>query len=488
MKFLATSQNDCLSAHQLAVLNTRKTMSGHNLPPSKLTWIGSDRTLASKVGRPFLKFTEIEAAGGIVLVVATIVALILANSPLADIYHDILDIHLEIGFGSFEVLDESIEHLINDGLIVIFFFVVGLEIKRELVTGELSSLRAAALPTIAAVGGMLLPALFFFILNPGSPEVRGAGIPVATDIAFALGIMSLLGNRVSAQLKLFLLALAIVDDIGAIAVIAIFYTESINVPWATTAVILLVLIYIMQRAKIWYTPIYAIIGVVVWYAVLESGVHATVAGVALGLLTPARPLQTKVKTHEVVGTVIDPEDVSAAGTRRANLYVRETVSVAERLENLLHPFSSFLILPLFALANAGISLSGETIADASTSTVTLGVIFGLLGGKTIGVTVFTFIAVKSRVCVLPQGITWLQVVAVGMLAGIGFTVSLFITGLAFDQPGQEALDTQARIGILAASFIASTVGLWLLSRSTKSSEDIPDAEVESAPQIPLEVS
>ena len=463
-------------------------MSGPNLPPPKLTWIGSDRKLASVVGRPFLKFTEIEAAGGIVLVVATIVALVLANSPLSGAYHDLLDLHLEINFGPIHILDESVEHLINDGLIVIFFFVVGLEIKRELVAGELRSPRAAALPTIAAIGGMVLPALFFFILNPGSPEVRGAGIPVATDIAFALGIMSLLGNRVSSQLKLFLLALAIVDDIGAIAVIAIFYTESINVPWATTAVILLVLIFAMQRARIWYTPLYAVIGVVVWYAVLESGIHATVAGVALGLLTPATPLQTEVEPNEVVGTIVDPSDVSVAGTRRTNLYVRETVSVAERLETLLHPFSAFLILPLFALANAGISLSGDTIGDAATSTVTLGVIFGLLGGKTFGVTLFTFIAVKSGICALPRGVTWLQVVSVGMLAGIGFTVSLFITGLAFNQPGQEALDTQARLGILAASFLASTIGLFLLNFSTKKSADTPEVEEELTPQVPLEVS
>lgn len=463
-------------------------MSGHNLPPSKLTWIGSDRKLASKLGRPVLKFTEIEAAGGIVLVIATIAALILANSPLSGVYHDVLDLHLEINFGSLHILDESVEHLINDGLIAIFFFVVGLEIKRELVAGELRDPRAAALPTIAAIGGMVLPALLFFALNTGSPEVRGAGIPVATDIAFALGIMSLLGSRVPSQLKLFLLALAIVDDLGAIAVIAIFYTESINVPWLTTAIILLVLIFAMQRAKIWYTPLYAVIGVVVWYAVLESGVHATIAGVALGLLTPATPLQREVKPEEIVGSVVDPGDLDAPRARRASLYVRESVSVAERLETLLHPFSSFIILPLFALANAGISLSGDTIAEASTSTVTLGVILGLVVGKTVGVTVFTYIAVKSGISSLPRSVTWGQVVAVGMLAGIGFTVSLFITGLAFDQPGQEALDTQARLGILAASFIASTVGLWLLARSTGQPSKDSDSEVEAPAQVPLEVS
>ena len=300
--------------------------------------------------------------------------------------------------------------------------------------------------------------------------------------------MSLLGSRVSGRLKLFLLALAIVDDLGAIAVIAIFYTESINVPWLTTAVILLVLVFAMQRAKIWYTPIYVVIGVVVWYAVLESGVHATIAGVALGLLTPATPLQREVKPEEIVGSVVDPVDLDAPRARRASLYVRESVSVAERLETLLHPFSSFIILPLFALANAGISLSGDTIAEASTSTVTLGVILGLVVGKTVGVTLFTYLAVKSKFCTLPHGIKWDQVVAVGMLAGIGFTVSLFITGLAFNQEGQEALDTQARLGILAASFIASTVGLWLLARSSKGPAEDIDSEVATPDQVPLEVS
>lgn len=463
-------------------------MSRHNLPPSDLTWIGSDRKLASKLGRPFLEFTRVEAAGGIVLVLATILALVLANSPLSGVYHDVLDVHLEINFGSLHILDESVEHLINDGLIAIFFFIVGLEIKRELVSGELRNPRAAALPTIAALGGMIVPALFFFALNSGSPEVRGAGIPVATDIAFALGIMSLLGNRVSSQLKLFLLALAIVDDIGAIAIIAIFYTESINTPWLTTAIVLLVLIVVLQRAKVWYTPIYVVIGVVVWYAVLESGIHATIAGVALGLLTPATPLQREVKPEEIVGTVVDPEDLDAPKVRRASLYVRESVSVAERLETLLHPFSSFVILPLFALANAGISLSGETIAEAATSTVTLGVILGLVGGKTVGVTLFAWIAVKTRTCVLPAGVKWDQVVAVGMLAGIGFTVSLFITGLAFNQPDQIALDTQARLGILTASLIASILGLLLLARSTRDPSVEIDSKVERPDQVPLEVS
>lgn len=466
-------------------------MSGHhNLPPSELTWIGSDRRLARRLGRPVLRFVALEPAAGIVLVAATILALVLANSPLSDLYHDILDLHLTIDFGDVHILDESVEHLINDGLIAIFFFVVGIEIKQELVVGELKSARAAALPTIAAIGGMVTPALLYFAFNSSSPESDGWGIPVATDIAFALGIMSLLGNRVPTPLKLFLLALAIVDDIGAIAIIAIFYTNEINTAWVITAIVLLVLVYAMQRAKIWYTPLYVVIGVVVWYAVLESGIHATIAGVALGLLTPARPLQRKVEPSDIVGTVVDPNDLNAATARRASLYVRESVSVCERLQALIHPFSSFVILPLFALANAGIALSGDSIADAATSSVTLGVVVGLVVGKTVGVTLFSWAAVKSGITSLPPGVTWPMVVAVGMLAGIGFTVSLFITGLAFEGDALEVLDTQARLGILLASLIASIAGLVLLDRSTRKTGAEPDTvhEPVSTPEpVPAEV-
>ena len=429
---------------------------------------------------------DIEAASGIVLVIATIVALVWANSPWADVYDDILHTYLTIDIGETHILKENVEHLINDGLMAIFFFVVGLEIKRELVAGELRDPRAAALPSIAAIGGMVIPALLYFALNPSGPEAGGWGIPMATDIAFALGVMSLLGNRVPTQLKLFLLTLAIVDDVGAIAVIAIFYSSGISFPWLITAIVLLVIIFVMQRAKIWYTPVYVLLGVLVWYAVLESGVHATIAGVALGLLTPATPLQREVEPGDVVGTVVDPEDLNAATARRANLYVRESVSVAERLETLIHPFSSFVILPIFALANAGIALSSDAISDASTSTVTLGIILGLVVGKTFGVSLFAWIAVKSGISTLPRNVTWPQVVSVAMLAGIGFTVALFITGLAFE--GEDVIDTQARMGILLASLVASIAGVVMLARATKSpsSGDTPNAEV-SSPQ-PAEVS
>lgn len=446
-------------------------MAGNPLPPSDLTWIGSDRRLARRLGRPVQNFMRIEAASGVVLVIATIAALIIANTALRDTYHDILETHLEIVFGSWHVLDESVEHLINDGLMAIFFFVVGVEIKRELVAGELRDPRAAALPSIAAIGGMVVPALIYFALNTSSPESAGWGIPMATDIAFALGVMSLLGSRVPSQLKLFLLTLAIVDDVGAIAVIALFYSSDLSMVWLIAGIALLVLVYVLQRVEVWYTPIYVVIGIITWYAILESGVHATIAGVALGFLTPAVPLQRQVKPEEVVGTVVDPEDLTAANARRASLYVRESVSVAERMETLIHPFSSFIILPIFALANAGIELSGSAVSDAASSRVTLGIILGLVLGKTVGVSVATWIAVRSGISSLPRGVNWSQIVAVAMLAGIGFTVALFITGLAFEGDELAVLDTQARMGILIASLAASIIGIVMLARATKPVDD-----------------
>lgn len=441
-------------------------MAQHGLPPTELTWLGSDRRLARRLGRPVQRFMEIEAASGVVLVIATIVALIWANSPWRDVYHDILDVHLIIEFGSFHVLDESVEHLINDGLMAIFFFVVGLEIKRELVAGELRDPRAAALPSIAALGGMVVPAGLYLLMNSSSPEATGWGIPMATDIAFALGVMSLLGKRVPNTLKLFLLALAIVDDVGAIAVIAIFYSSGINMPWLVTAIVLLVLVFGLQRAKVWYTPIYVAIGIVVWYAVLESGVHATIAGVALGLLAPATPLVKEVDAEDLPESPSSGNSFNAYTARRTTLYVRESVSVAERQNTLLHPFTSFVILPLFALANAGIELSGQALSDAATSSVTLGIIAGLVVGKTVGVSLFAWFAVRSGLCVLPPGTNWQQVTAVGMMAGIGFTVALFITGLAFEGDEFAVLDTQARMGILAASLIAAVLGAVMLARAT----------------------
>ncbi len=436
-------------------------MAHDNIEPSPLTWIGSERGLARRVGRPVRHFMAIEAAGGLVLIVATIAALVWANSPWSGSYHEILETHLSIELGDLIRIDEPIEAWINDALMAIFFFVVGLEIKRELVVGELRDPRAAALPTIAALGGMIAPALIYVGFNTSGGGGDGWGIPMATDIAFAVGVVSLLGSRVPSAMKVFLLTLAIVDDIGAIAVIAIFYTDDLSVGWLLVAVALILLVILMRIVRIWYIPAYVAVGFFVWLAVFESGIHATIAGVLLGLLTPARPLVAEPAADEYVGDAMAGQ-ASASVIRRASFEIREQVSVAERIQGTLHPFSSFLIIPIFALANAGIELSSDTISEAVSARVTVGVAFGLVFGKLLGVSLFTWIGVRSGLSRLPRGASWTHVIGLAGLAGIGFTVSLFITGLAFDDP---ALVDEAKIGVLAASVVAAVVGATILMRA-----------------------
>jgi len=454
-------------------------MAGEQPDPSPLTWLGGERRLARRVGRPVRRFLRIEAASGLLLIAATVAALVWANSPWSDSYFDLLHAHITIQFGDVLTLDESIEHWINDALMAIFFFVVGLEIKRELVTGELRDPRAAALPAVAAIGGMVVPALFFVVFNAGGPGADGWGIPMATDIAFAVGVVALLGNRVPSAMKVFLLTLAIVDDIGAIAVIAIFYTESVSMPWLLTAVGISVLVVLMRVARIWYIPAYVFVGGFLWLAVFESGIHATIAGVVLGLITPAHPLRDYSELDDMdpaedphVGAAIAGQ-ASPGVVRRAAFELRERIPVAERLEDVLHPFSSFLIIPIFALANAGIEISGDSISDAVRSDVTIGVIVGLVFGKLLGVSLFTWIAVKSGLSSLPRGATFVHVVGLAAIAGIGFTVSLFITNLAYDD---AAVIEEAKLGILAASILAAIIGVAVLSRAN----EVIEIEMEEA--------
>ncbi len=439
-------------------------MAHDEVPLSPLTWIGGDRRLARRVGRPVRNFLRIEAAGGILLLLATITALVWANSPWSDSYHEILETHISIEIGDLIHLDESVLHWINDALMAIFFFVVGLEIKRELVVGELKDPRAAALPAIAAIGGMLVPAGIYVAFNSGGAGFDGWGIPMATDIAFAVGVVSLLGNRVPSSMKVFLLTLAIVDDIGAIAVIAIFYTDDFSSGWFLVAMAAILLVVLMRVVRIWWTPAYVVVGSFVWLAVFESGIHATIAGVILGLMTPAIPLKSEAEERDIDDVVRRAVrgDASAPVVRRANFELKEQVSVVERLEDTLHPFSSYIIIPIFALANAGVMLSGDTIGDAVTSPVTLGVVFGLVVGKLVGISFATFLAVKSGVASLPRAASWIDVVGLAAIAGIGFTVSLFIAGLAFDDP---LIADEARIGILVASTIAAALGTLILLRS-----------------------
>jgi NhaA family Na+:H+ antiporter len=421
-------------------------------------WLHSDRFLARNLGRPVMRFLHIEAAGGILLLAGTVVALTWANSPWSASYRDLWATEIAVDVGG-HLVAEDLRHWVNDGLMALFFFVVGLEIKQELVTGHLSRLREALLPAVAALGGMVVPALIYAAINIGGDGSAGWGIPMATDIAFALGVLALLGERVPASLKILLLALAIVDDIGAIAVIAVFYSDDIHAGWALTALTGLALIAVLTKVRVWYIPVYTALGFAVWFATLESGIHATIAGVALGLLCPAKSLLPAGDAAAIAGELSDDQQVTVAEIRTVSFRLRESVSVAERLQDLLHPWTSYVVIPVFALANAGVELSSGAIGDATTSPVTVGVVAGLLIGKFVGITGAVFLATRAGVAALPAGVTMRQIGGMAMLAGIGFTVSLFISGLAFDI---AALDAEAKIGILAASTLAAVAGSLLL--------------------------
>jgi len=354
--------------------------------------------------------------------------------------------------------------------------VVGLEIKRELVAGELRERRAALLPAVAALGGMVVPALIFFAFNPDGDAASGWGIPMATDIAFAVGVLSLLGRRVPTPLKVFLLALAIVDDIGAIIVIAIFYTSELATEWLFLIAAVLVAERLLKKLGVRYVPIYIGLGVVLWYATFESGIHATLAGVAMGILAPAEPLTGPEHVVRAVQPIVEG-DVDANSVRRAGFMLGESVSVAERIGHLLHPLTSLVIIPVFALANAGIEINGDLLADAAGSAVTLGVVFGLVVGKIVGVSLFTLLAVRLGFSALPAGAAPRHIVGISAIAGIGFTVSLFITGLAYDT---VMLQNEAKIGVLAASVVAAIVGSVVLCRS-RPADIQPATDVDSPP-------
>ncbi len=385
------------------------------------------------------------------------VALLWANSPWKQSYFDLWHTHLAITLGSHSI-DLDLQEWVNEGLMAIFFLVVGLEIKRELVEGELRDPRTAALPAIAAVGGMLVPALIYVAVNAGGDGVRGWGIPMATDIAMTIGVVSLLGSRVAPSLKLFLLALAIVDDIGAILVIAIFYADKIDLGSLGVAVVLVGLVALMRWAGVRSVALYVLVGAGLWLALHDAGLHATLAGVILGLMAPTRPYRRR--------ELIDEDallDLSTAQTAAETaMLARESVSVVEWLEHVLHPWASFLVVPLFALANAGIPITSDTVSNALHSRVTYGVVLGLVLGKIVGILGASWIATRLRVGTLPHGASWSGLFGVGAVAGIGFTVSIFIAGLAFDD--KPLLENDAKIGILAASVIAATVGSLILTR------------------------
>jgi NhaA family Na+:H+ antiporter len=446
-------------------------MSGSLQQQHNDTWIGSDRFLARTVARPVARFFAIESSSGILLIVATVVALVWANSPWSDAYTSLLETEVGLEVGSFE-LREEVLYWVNDGLMAIFFFVAGLEIKRELTRGELRDPKAAALPIFGALGGMVVPAIIFFSLNAGTDASHGWGIPMATDIAFAVSVVALLGKRVPNSLKVFLLTLAIADDLGAITVIAVFYTEEVHLSWLAWAGAGIALTWVLQRVKVWYLPVYLVVGAFVWFATLESGVHATLAGVAMGLLTPTRPLREDLDPN-AIADALEGRDLEPADVRSASFMINEAVPVADRLIDLLHPWTSYVIIPLFALVNAGVVVSSDSLSAAFGSTITLGVLLGLVVGKTVGVSLAAMAAAKLGIAVLPRGIRFRDLVAVGMAAGIGFTVALFVTVLAFDDPGRQE---EAKIGILAGSFIAAVGCSILFSLFARSRGETGDDE------------
>jgi NhaA family Na+:H+ antiporter len=384
---------------------------------------------------PVVEYLHDEAAGGIALLIATVVAIVWANSPLGGEYTRLWEHEVALGAGSL-TMELDLRHWVNDGLMALFFFVVGLEIKREIVTGELSERRAAALPVIAACGGVALPILIFRSLTAGGEEAAGWAIPAATDIAFAVGLLALLGDRVSSGVRLLLLTIAIVDDIIAIAIIAVFYAGTISAGWLAGAAGALLLVAAMSRLGVTRIAPYVPVGLFVWIALHESGVHATIAGVALGVLTPARP----VGGREVLAT----------------------------LEHRLHPLSAFVVVPLFALANAGVDFGGGVLGEAAGSRLMWAIVAGLVVGKLFGIAGATMLALRLGWGTLPADVTRGQVFGVGAIAGIGYTVSLFIAGLAYDDP---ALVDTAKVGIFAGSLISGVAGALLLIALTRPPAD-----------------
>jgi Na+:H+ antiporter, NhaA family len=417
--------------------------------------------------RPLLDFLRTESAGGVVLVAATVVALLWANSPWKAGYAELWSTDLAISLGD-HTLSLTLRGWINEGLMTLFFFVVGLEIKRELVEGELRDPRRAALPAIAAVGGMVVPALIYFAFTAGTEAEGGWGIPTATDIAIALGVLGLLGARVNPSLKLFLLALAIVDDIGAILVIAIVYSDGLDFDALLISLVFFGVIVGCRAGGVRYMSLYVVLGAAAWIALHEAGVHATLVGVACGLLAPTRPIrQREYVDVDALTDISTPETARETAT-----LARESVSIVEWLEQLLHPWTSFVIVPLFALANAGIPLAGKAIGDAFGSRVTYGVLVGLVVGKLVGISLFSWLAVRTGAGALPEDTSWSQIIGVAALGGIGFTVAIFVAGLAFDDP---TLLDESKIGILVASVVAGIVGALLLTRTGRSARSGDDA-------------
>lgn len=440
--------------------------------------------LAERLTAPFQRFARFEASSGILLMACAVGAMVLGNSPLGHAYHEALQTSVTIGYGSWS-LGLSLEAWINDLLMAAFFFLVGLEIKREILVGELSSPKKAAVPVIAAVGGMVAPGLIYAAFNWGEPTLRGWGVPTATDIAFSLGVLAILGKRVPAGLRIFLATLAIADDLGALLVIALFYTEKLDMQYLALGGACLGVMVILSAAHVRRPWAYAALGVVLWFFVYKSGVHATIAGVLGAAVIPVRTrvdgktfVQFARSTTDVFERAARPglrenTDIVTNTTQQAAVQAIEDAcnkvqTPLHQLEHAMAPWIAFLVVPIFALANAGIELGGD-LGHAFRQHETLGVVLGLVVGKPIGIMAASFLAVRLGLGLLPAGVGWRHLLGASFLAGIGFTMSLFIAHLAFKGEGAVEKLNDAKIGIIAASIIASVLGagtLLLGGRST----------------------
>jgi len=434
-----------------------------------------DSTPIERIVRPFQEFAKLEASGGILLIGCTVVALVWANSPWAASYFHLWHTDITFGFAGAK-LSEPLHFWINDGLMAVFFLLVGLEIKRETLIGELASFQKAALPIAAAIGGMLIPAAFYLFFNRTGPGASGWGIPMATDIAFALGVLALLGNRIPPSLKVFLAALAIADDIGAVLVIAFFYTAQIS--WISLGIAgcFFVALIVMNRAGARQPVTYGLLGLGLWLAFLHSGIHATVSGVLLAITIPARQrldgraflsrserILGEFRSAETERDTIQAEASKSAALQMLAEDCKRAESPMMRFEHALAPWIKHLIMPVFALANAGVVL-GAGAAREFVHPISLGVICGLVLGKPIGIVGFSWIATRTKIAVMPAGVRARQILGVGVLGGIGFTMSLFIANLAFGPT--PALET-AKIGILAASILSGMTGAIVLLKRNK---------------------
>ena len=418
--------------------------------------------LVEKILTPIERFLKLQASGGIVLLFAAAFALIIANSPYAHLYQSLLHYPLSIGMGE-HVLKMSLHHWVNDGLMVLFFFLVGLELKREMAIGSLSSRTEAFLPFAAALGGMIAPALIYLYFNINEPSAIGWGIPMATDIAFAIGILAFVSKQLPFTLKIFLLALATIDDLGAILVIAFFYSSKLSAYWLTFSGLTVFLIFIIKQLRVHKFTVYIVMGTILWLAVLNSGIHATIAGVILGLLTPVKPLSTNkaMLNKKLQELMSEGEKITTYKLEEAKSLLRKMQSPAQFLIDRMHYFVVFIVMPVFAFFNSGVQFGSQFNMDQFISTpVFIGIFLGLLIGKPLGVFLFSWTAVKMKWARWPSQTRPVHILGIGFLAGIGFTMALFISSLSLSY--SSVISDYSKISIFAASFFAGIIGYTIL--------------------------